>query len=207
MDITHPPAARVLHLHFSDRFDPRIETLRRTDYDPAAGSLCLRDDFDDRSTHLLASIDGALVGAVRVTQPPGALRSWVGGMSLPLADGPGTAELTRGVVARAWRGLGIYQLFMSAAVLRAGASADVAIATVEVGLHTRGFLRGLGFQDRGAPLAFGHAPGCSTLAQCIELDLQAARATAARHHQAARRRLRGHGIEVIAETEPELVSA
>ncbi|CAG1017480.1 hypothetical protein BURC_02133 [Burkholderiaceae bacterium] len=197
MGVTRTAATRVLQLLSCEQFDPRIEALRRTDYDPAAGSACLRDTFDDRSTHVLVSIDDALVGAVRVTQPPGVLRSWVGGARLPLPEGPRIAEFTRGVVSREWRGRGIYQLFMSAAVLRAGECADVGIATVQVDLHARRCLSVLGFQDRGEPIAFEHAPACSTLAQCIELDLRRARTAAAAQHQAARQRLLGHGLLVV----------
>ena len=206
MDVTRPAAARVLQLQLCEQFDSRIEALRRTDYDPAAGSAYLRDAFDDRSTHVLASIDGALVGAVRLTQPPGVLRSWVGGARLPLPEGPGIAEFTRGVVSREWRGRGIYQLFMSAVVLRACETADMAIATVQVDLHARRYLSVLGFKDRGEPIAFKHAPGCSTLAQCIELDLQTAREAAAMQHQAARQRLLGHGLAVVG-VESEALSA
>lgn len=108
-----------------------------------------------------------------------------------------SSSLTRGVVGRRWRGLGIYQLLMCESVLRAGETASVGIAAVEPFLHVRGFLHLLGFKECGRPLIFHDGPGCQTLAQCMELDLAAARVTAASHMSSLRSRLESKRIEVV----------
>ena len=199
MDILRPQSerARTLHLYTQDRFDPEIEALRRSDFELAAGTTRVRDAFDDCSSYMLARVGDELVGTVRMTQPPGALRGWLPdpGQSV-LPHGPGVVELTRGVVARRWRGLGIYQLLMCATVLRVSETATVGIAAVEPFLHVRGFLHLLGFQECGRPLIFHDGPGCRTLAQCMELDLAAARASAAVHMTSLKSRLQDKRIEV-----------
>ena len=199
MDIQRPQAerARTLHLYTQDRFDPEIEALRRSDFELAAGTTRVRDAFDECSSYMLARVGDELVGTVRMTQPPGALRGWLpnpGQSALP--DGPGVVEFTRGVVARRWRGLGIYQLLMCATVLHAGKTATVAIAAVEPFLHVRGFLHLLGFRECGRPLIFHDGPGCRTLAQCMELDLATARSSAIPHMTSLKIRLQSKRIEV-----------
>lgn len=205
MDIPRPPAgrARTLHLYVQDRFDPAIEALRRSDFELAAGTTRARDPFDDCSKYVVGRIGDELVGTVRVTQPPGALRSWAHHPGrLPLAQGPEVAEFTRGVVARRWRGLGIYQLFMCVSVLHAGETAKVGIAAIEPFLHVRGFLHLLGFRECGKPQVFNDGPGCNTLAQGMELDLAAARAPATQHMDSLRSRLRSRGIDVVVDSRP-----
>lgn len=200
MDIQRPSPGRAcaLHVYTQDRFDPEIEALRRSDFELAAGTTRVRDEFDDSSTYVLARVGDELVGTVRMTQPAGALRGWLHDpRQLPMAHGPNVVEFTRGVVARRWRGLGIYQLLMCATVLRAGERATVAIAAVEPFLHVRGFLHLLGFQETGRPLIFHDGPGCQTLAQCMELDLVAARAVAQPHMASLKSRLQSKRIEVV----------
>ena len=200
MDIQRPSPGRActLHLYTQDRFDPEIEALRRSDFELAAGTTRVRDAFDDCSTYVLARVGDELVGAVRMTQPPGALRGWLPDPGqLAMAHGPEVVEFTRGVVARRWRGLGIYQLLMCASVLRACETATVGIAAVEPFLHVRGFLHLLGFSERGRPLIFHDGPGCRTLAQCMELDLAMVRGTAEPHMTGLKSRLQSKRIEVV----------
>jgi predicted GNAT family N-acyltransferase len=201
MDIQRPSPGRActLHLYTQDRFDPEIEALRRSDFELAAGTTRVRDAFDDCSTYMLARVGDELVGTVRMTQPPVVLRGWLPDPEqLGMAHGPDVVEFTRGVVARRWRGLGIYQLLMCAAVLSAGETATAGVAAVEPFMHVRSFLRSLGFRERGRPLIFHDGPGCRTLAQCMELDLAAARAAAAPHMATVKSRLQSKRIEVVA---------
>jgi predicted GNAT family N-acyltransferase len=200
MDTQRPLAGRActLHLYTQDGFDAEIEALRRSDFELAAGTTRVRDAFDDCSTYVLARVSDELVGTVRITQPAGALRDWLPDPGqLPMAHGPEVVEFTRGVVARRWRGLGIYQLLMCATVLRASETATVAIAAVEPFLHVRGFLRLLGFQECGRPLIFHDGPGCQTLAQGMELDLATARAIVPSHMASLKSRLQSKRIEVV----------
>jgi hypothetical protein len=199
MDKQRPSAGRActLHLYIQDRFDPEIEALRRSDFELAAGTTRVRDPFDECSSYMLARVGDELVGAVRMTQPPAALPGWLPDPSqLPLTNGPGVVEFTRGVVSQRWRGLGIYQLLICASVLHAGKTATTAIAAIEPFLHVRHFLLLLGFRDRGRPLILHDGPGCRTLAQGMELDLAAARAVAAPHMATLRLRLQSKHIEV-----------
>ena len=199
MDRQLPSAGRActLHLYIQDRFEPDIEALRRSDFELAAGTTRVRDAYDDCSSFVLARVGDELVGAVRMTQPPAALPGWLPDpRELPLAHGPHVVEFTRGVVSHRWRGRGIYQLLMCAAVLHAGKTATVAIAAIEPFLHVRHFLLLLGFFDRGRPMILHDGPGCRTLVRGMELDLTAARAVAAPHMATLRSRLQSKHIEV-----------
>jgi hypothetical protein len=198
MDQQRPSAGRActLHLCIQDWFDPEIEALRRSDFELAAGTTRVRDAFDECSSYMLARVGDELVGALRMTQPPGALRGWLPdpGRSV-LAHGPDVVEFTRGVVAWRWRGLGIYQLLLCASVLHAGKTATVAIAAIEPFLF-RDFLHQLGFRERGRPQIFHDGPGCRTVAHCMELDLAAARAVAGPRMATIKSRLHFNHIEV-----------
>jgi hypothetical protein len=80
------------------------------------------------------------------------------------------AEINRGVVASATRGLGFYSLAILETLLRlpslGAVSATAAVEPHFVGLR---FLTGLGFAPVGAPLGFDDRPRRGTIVQCLLL--------------------------------------
>jgi hypothetical protein len=188
MDKQRPSAGRACTLHL---YISRTGSTRRSRHcaAPILSWPPERPECAIRSTNAAASCSPA--------SPPAALPGWLPDPGeLPLANGPGVVEFTRGVVSQRWRGLGIYQLLMCAAVLHAGKTATTAIAAIEPFLHVRHFLLLLGFRECGRPLILYDGPGCRTLAQGMELDLTAARAVAAPHMATLRSRLQSKHIEV-----------
>jgi len=132
------------------------------------------DAFDDRSIHVSAFSDGRPIGMVRVTpSTPSVLAAWAADeWKLPV--GNDIAELTRGVVAPAWRRGGVYRLLMLEVMT--GLRPDevrMATAAVEPDFVGRRFLESLGFRAEGEPQVFRDAPRQATLAVPIwtEVDL------------------------------------
>jgi len=165
--------ATELTVRWARRFTPDMEALRRAEWLGGREGET-HDEFDAVSHHLSISLAGALVAVVRTTvPPPSVLESWSAGQA-PLPHGPGVAEVTRGVVAAATRGLGLYSLAMLETVLRLRPlGATVATAAVEPDFVGRRFLEGLGFEAAGAPIPFDDRPRRGTIVQCLRLAIDA----------------------------------
>ena len=200
MDKQRPSAGRActLHLYIQDRFDSEIEALRRSDFELAAGTTRVRDAFDECSSYMLARVGDELVGAVRMTQPPAALRRLVSEIPASLSAGQRSprrrthARRRLATVARIGN-LSTAHVCRRAALRQGG---DRRHRGDEPFLHVRDFLLLLGFRDYGRPLILHDGPGCRTLVQCMELDLDAARAVAAPHMDTIKSRMLSKHVEV-----------
>jgi hypothetical protein len=106
------------------------------------------------------------------------LQHWSDGRASLPATGE-VIELTRGVVAPGYRGLGLYSFLMLEAMLRASQlGARAATAAVEPDFFGRRILRELGFTDVGEPLIFRDTPRDATVAQGIRVDVSPRRIAA-----------------------------
>jgi hypothetical protein len=127
-------------------YSDEMERLRREYSDRDWPGDTSEDEFDRVSVHLTASVEGEVAGMVRITpRPPSLLSAWaVGAHHLPVGDD--IAEATRGVVARKWRGMGLYKLLM-AEVTRFSHHRRVprVMAAIEPHLRSVAIWRRLGF--------------------------------------------------------------
>jgi len=157
----------VVTLRLEHTFSDAMDRLRAMGWDPPVPGSS-RDRFDVVSRHVVARRDGEPVGMVRIT--PGGrsvLATWAG-RPLPLASAPQLVELTRGVVARDLRRLGIYRLLMLETMLRiARLGGTVALAAIEPDFPGRPFLASIGFAHIGSPLVLRDAPRSGVFAQPI----------------------------------------
>ena len=189
--------ARTLTTRWGRSFTPTMEALRGAEWlGGRAGET--GDEFDAASYHLSVAIEGTLVGLIRTTPtPPSVLQAWSGGRA-PLSHGPGTAEITRGVVAASARGLGLYSLGMLEIVLRLrGLGIVCATAAIEPDFVGRRFLAGLGFVSEGQPIPFDDRPRRGTIVQCLRLPIDEKRELSWRVQRSALlRRLEENGYRV-----------
>ena len=149
-----------------ENFTPAMEKLRRSGFHDSACQLTSGDDFDNSSVHILATIDDALVGMIRLTMGlPSVLHNWAIGECL-LPSGQGIANVTRGIVDEKWRGKSLYKLLMTETMIKAKQlGAHTAIAAVELDFPNRKFLSSLGFNDFGDFVVFNHPPVGDTTCQ------------------------------------------
>ena len=149
----------VLELLHTRTFDPEMHRLRREFSDQEWPNGSSADEFDAVSSHVVASVDGELAGMVRLTRRPlSVLAVWAIGESY-LPDSREAAEATRGVVARKWRGMGLYKLLMSEATcLCHHWGVPQVVAAIELDFPLRGFLERIGFRCVGRPTPFRSAP-------------------------------------------------
>ncbi len=126
-------------------FTPEMERLRRSAYHDSTGEVSSSDEFDACSVHVIASLDGALAGMVRMTpEPPSVLQTWFRGKA-PLPTGPGVVDANRAVVSETSRGLGIYKVLMVEALAWArGQKAAHVVGTIELTFPIREFLKETG---------------------------------------------------------------
>jgi hypothetical protein len=158
----------TLTVRLEHEFTDEMAALRRSGWsEGVAGAV--GDAYDRDSHHLAVRVEGRAIALVRITPGPGsALSDWSHGRA-PLPQGPAVAELTRGVVAPAWRRVGLYRLAMLESMLRLRAlGVTTATAAVEPDFCGRHFLARVGFLPVGAPVVFDDHPRQGTVAQCIQ---------------------------------------
>jgi hypothetical protein len=165
---------RSVSIRRESRLSAEMELLRARVLGYEPGST--RDHFDARSSHVVAYADGEPIGMVRETlSSPSLLACWAR-KRWPLPTGSDVVELTRGVVAPAWRGYGIYRLLMLE-VLAALAPETVRTATaaIEPDFVGRRFLEGVGFRASGDGQFFRDEPRSMTFVVPIVAPVDAVR--------------------------------
>jgi len=152
---------RLLTIRREWQLTAKMELLRATVLGFEPGST--RDRFDACSSHVVAYADGAPVGMVRVTPSSPSLPSWWARDGWSLPTGSDVAELSRAVVAAAWRSHGLYRLLMLE-VLAALPPRTVRIATaaIEPDFVGRRFLERVGFRVSVAGQFFRDEPRAMT---------------------------------------------
>jgi enoyl-CoA hydratase len=152
------PSSSIL-VEVRDSFTPEMERLRREYTDATWVNETTQDDFDSLSKHITISANAELVGMVRLTKRPySVLAAWgVGREQLP--GGSDTAEITRAVVARRWRGMGLYKLLMAEATRYCEQSGvALVVGVIELDFPLRDFLRSIGFSYVGSPIEVENPP-------------------------------------------------
>jgi enoyl-CoA hydratase len=172
-------AQRTICVEVRGEFSPEMERLRReySDHDWPGGMAA--DEFDECSSHLVASVDGEPAGMVRVTRrPPSPLAAWAMDPET-IPRGEGVYEPTRGVVGRRWRGLGLYKLLMAEATRHCYlAGAARLVAAIHPDFAQRDFLHRIGFEAVGPVIRMSPPPEIDVLAQVIVQDPAASLAAA-----------------------------
>lgn len=156
---------------------PRIELSVLQELPAEAAELRRRafggalDSFDPLSLHVVAWVDGCLAATVRCTGGGhGLLEAWSPGLSVGRVAGD--VDLTRGVVAHEFRGLGIYRMLMLWTMREVASRGFLrALAAIEPSFHQRPFLEAIGFSFLGEPRTFDDAPR-QTTACVIECRLR-----------------------------------
>jgi GNAT superfamily N-acetyltransferase len=187
----------LLELLHTRTFDDEMERLRREFSDQEWPNGTSEDEFDAVSSHVVASVDGEPAGMVRLTRRPASfLTAWaVGEVHLP--GGPDAVEAGRAVVARKWRGLGIYKLLMSEATcLCYRWDAPLVVAGVELDFALRGFLEQIGFRNFGWPTPHHNPPKGEVVCQVIVQEPAAALTAALRVRESCIRKLAAKGFSV-----------
>jgi hypothetical protein len=150
------------------KFTSEMEKLRRTGFHNSSPETSSCDEFDTLSIHVLAIIRDEIVGMIRLTlKPPSVLQTW-SGWKAPFPHGEGVIDVTRGIVAKQWRGFDIYKLLMTETMIKAKVlGAKTAVAPIEPHFQHRIFLSNIGFQNAAEPLNFNHPPIGETVGQCL----------------------------------------
>ena len=148
---------KTINIDAVETFTSEMERLRRLDYGNTPSDDFSNDEFDARSTYILATCESEPIGMVRLTENlPSPLQSWLGENS-SIPKGGGVIELTRGVVAKEWRGYDIFKLLLAETLIKVkelGAKAAVTAVVPEAN-HCR-ILSEIGFQNTGKTLIYNH---------------------------------------------------
>jgi GNAT superfamily N-acetyltransferase len=161
----------IVNVKIAEEFDDKINVMRSSAYSIGESSA---DEFDDKSSFVVAEYEGQVVGSVRLTDSKRAspLKKW-GGDKYPLPSGKGIVELTRGTVHPDHRGLQIYKWMMLRALREASKKGfDKATAAIEVEFRQKGFLYSLGFKPVGDVMTYDDLPRKGTKAQSLICDLK-----------------------------------
>jgi|GEM_PF-4684839 len=163
----------TIRIAATTKFTSEMEKLRRTGFHNSSSETSSSDEFDTLSIHVLAIIRDEIIGMIRLTlEPPSVLQTW-SGWKAPIPHGEGVIDVTRGIVAKQWRGFDIYKLLMTETMIKAKAlNAKIAVAPIEPHFQHRTFLSHIGFQNVGEPLIFNHPPIGDTVGQCLVQRLQ-----------------------------------
>ena len=187
----------ILELLHTRTFDAEMEQLRREYSDQEWPNGCSADKFDTVSSHVVVSVDGELAGMVRLTRrPPSVLAAWAIVESY-LPDSREATEATRAVVARKWRGMGLYKLLMSESTCLCHRwGVPEVVATIEPDFPLRGFPERIGFRCVGRPTRFRNPPEGEVAGQVIVQEPAVALAAALNVRASCVRRLATGGLSV-----------
>jgi GNAT superfamily N-acetyltransferase len=160
--------ARSILIEVRGNFSDEMERLRREYSDRNWPGGVSEDEFDRDSVHVTAFVEGELAGMVRLTSRPlSVLSAWaVGQHQVPVGDD--IVEATRGVVARKWRGIGLYKVLMAEATRYCHhRHVSRVVAAIEPDFPLRGYLEWIGFRPVGPPSWFHNPPNGATHCQVI----------------------------------------
>jgi GNAT superfamily N-acetyltransferase len=161
-----------VHIKYAKMYTDDILSVRERAYDFPSESL---DEFDAKSSYIVADIEGKTVGTIRMTdsQVASPLRKWAVGPKYPLPHGKGVVEMTRGAVDPTKQRLGIYNWMMLRAVEEARSLGfKKATAAIEIGYPLAEYLKDLGFEDIGGPMKYNDSPRTETVCQSVVCDLE-----------------------------------
>lgn len=187
----------VIRIEVRDYFSVAMELLRREFSELAWPDGTSEDEFDQCSQQLTMSVDDELVGMIRLTsRPQSVMSAWaIGPNHIPA--GNDIVEISRGVVARAWRSLGLYKLIVVEAARYCERAGVARIAgAIEPDTFLRGFLARIGFHFRGSPTRFRNPPKGVVWGQVMVQELALARDATMRTASECADQLRAGGFEV-----------
>jgi GNAT superfamily N-acetyltransferase len=134
------------------------------------------DRFDERSTFVVARVNGELAGMIRLTvAEDGPLENWALDEPFRLPTGKDVIEFTRGVVRKRFRGQGVFRELLSNAVSHcASAGFCHATAAVQFNSPQLSVLVSIGFQTLPASV-YEYAPQTTERLLNLVCDLRGLR--------------------------------
>lgn len=137
----------------SEVFTEELDRLRCLCFPEPDGNESSRDEFDSRSLHVVAMVEGDLAAYGRLTSgPKSVFETWTRGeASIP--TGRNVVDLGRCLVAPQYRGLDLMMLVcLEALLLSARIGYDVVVGSVVPGRRTAEMLKLIGFENSGPPV-------------------------------------------------------
>jgi hypothetical protein len=188
----------VLELLHARTFDSEMNLLRCRCFAGTYPSGNAKDDFDDRSVHVITRVEGNLAAYGRLTPGPD---SWYAAISkgrAPKPSGPNVIEFTRVMVAPAHRGHDQFELILVEGLLWAcDHNFDVVVGSSRPERRFRPFIRELGFADVGAPVQFEIGEGWTELGQMVKVSTHQNRQNWAARKRTVLGRFRAQGYDIV----------
>jgi predicted GNAT family N-acyltransferase len=188
MTTTLPKMSQTLSVLVTDAFTPEMDLLRRSGFYGADCRESSSDAFDPYSCYVNIACAGELTASVRLTpHPHSVLRAYACTPTL-LPTGPKVVDITRGVVSERWRGIGLYKLLITEAMLEAAKrNMEFMLGAVEEE-YLLPFWYQLGAEPLGEKTTFQANLGGRSHCQCIRFEpLRYRKAVLAAHAESIRR--------------------
>ena len=134
----------------SEILTEEVDRLRLLCFPEPDGNESSRDEFDSRSLHVVAMVEGELAAYGRLTPgPKSVFETWTRGKA-SIPTGPKVVDLGRCLVAPQYRGLELMMLVcLEALLLSARIGYDVVVGSVVPGRRTAEMLKLIGFENSG----------------------------------------------------------
>ncbi len=195
----------LITVRLLDRFDPRVDLLRRMHYGDEPFPQSLRDAFDTGCHFLVAYAFGEAIGSVRLSpSETGPLAHWA--PDARLVRGTHAVQINRGVVAKEFRRMGLSRLLVGEAMIAAHRLGyRIANAVVEPDCGLGALLKRVGFANVGNVIPAKLGPfECKV--QSIEAPVGASQAAAQKQFEKARGQLHSAGYTVRSMVPTDLQS-
>jgi hypothetical protein len=149
-----------VRVHRSPQLSQEIEELRRVGFPQNySGEVSTRDRFDERSTNIHVTVDGAVAACGRLTRGPDAVFGTWSRSAGTFPRDQSTGDVNRCIVAPPYRGLGLFELVVIEALLVAHElGCQWAVGATARRRPFPVWLARLGFQPGDSPLHL-HEPG------------------------------------------------
>ncbi len=162
----------IVNIKIVSEFNESIDDVRSAAFAINGSS---KDEFDPKSSFVVAECDEETVGSIRLTESSEAspLAQWAGDKCPLPTRQKGVVELTRGGVHPDKRGLQIYKWMMLLAMREAmKRKFSTVIAAIETEFPLQTFLFGLGFKPEGEVMTYDDLPRKGTQAQSLVCHLK-----------------------------------
>jgi predicted GNAT family N-acyltransferase len=157
-----------------------------------------KDDFDDRSTHVIVRVDEHLAAYGRLTPGPGAYFENVTRKLAIIPTGPNVVDFGRVMVAPARRGHDLFELILiEGMILAADMGFPAVVGSLRPDRRFRPFIHDLGFADSGPALPFYFPNGVVDTHQPVVAHTNGKRDSWITRKVASFQRLRDKGYDIL----------
>jgi predicted GNAT family N-acyltransferase len=194
-DETAMPLLELLH---TKTFDAEMNRLRCECFAGTYPSGDAKDDFDDRSIHVVTRVDGRLAGYGRLTPGPDSWFEFLSNGRAVIPTGADVVDFGRVMVAPAHRGHDQFELVLVEGLLWAcDRGFNVVVGSSRPERRFRPFIHELGFADAGAPVQFEIGEGWTELGQLVTVCTDQNRQGWAARKRRVLGRFRGQGFDIV----------